>query len=82
MVKTNEPAFAQGKIAVTERTAEGRYTVRVMIPPRKGWCQSGMLRNFDTRAEALAFVAVLAAEHETATLNDHLTSLSPSWGEW
>ncbi|MGE4305270.1 MAG: hypothetical protein AB7E24_14715 [Novosphingobium sp.] len=82
MAKTHEPAFAQGKIAAAERMADGRYTVRMMIPPRKGWQQSGMHRTFASRAEAMAFVATLAFDHDAATLNDHATAISPSWGEW
>lgn len=77
-----ESAFTAGKIAVTERNANGTFTVRLMIPPRKGWRQSGMSQRFDTRTESQLYVAKLAIEHDAAVLNDHETAISPSWGEW
>ncbi|WP_374411949.1 hypothetical protein [Novosphingobium colocasiae] len=76
------PAFTATKIAVTERTANGQYVVRMMIPPRTGWKQAGMHQRFDTRAEAQAYVATLAVDHGAAVLNDHATAIAPSWGEW
>jgi hypothetical protein len=78
----SEPTFAGKPIAVTERTAHGRYVVRMMTAPAKGWRQSGMHQRFDTRAEALAYVAKLAVDQGAATLNDHATAIAPTWGEW
>lgn len=74
-----EPAFTAGKIAVTERGAEGDYVVRLMIPPQKGWRQSGMSQRFDTRAAAMAHAAALAVDQELATLYDFPTSIAPFW---